>query len=111
MHVACRYYQFWCMQIWDSWTHSHFNGKLAMRAELQRSVAELIHDLQFLAGSQAIHLREVAAPVWQRGISATAILDAGTEAVAFGLCEALGALARNVGFDALGGLDVGFEAL
>jgi hypothetical protein len=92
-------------------TYCDFNGKLAMRAKLQRPVAELVDNLQFFARTQAVHFGEIAAPIGQRGIRATPILDAGAEAVAFGLCEALGALARDVGFDALGGLDVGFEAL
>jgi hypothetical protein len=111
MHVACHYSQLGVMCIWNPTAYSDFNGKLAMRAELQRPVAELVDNLQFLARTQAIHLGEIAAPIRQRGVCATPILDARAEAVAFGLCEALGALARDVGFDALGGLDVGFEAL
>lgn len=80
-----------------------------MRAQLHRTLTELVHNGHFLGDSQTVDLSIRHDRVW-RICSATA-LHTLTRAPIFGLLGALGALARDVGFDAFGGLDIGFEAL
>jgi hypothetical protein len=82
-----------------------------MRSELQCSLAELVYYRQLLVRRQAVHLLHIAAPIGKRGISATAIFDSRAYAIRLGLLCSLGALSRDICFDAFGGLEVGFQAL
>jgi hypothetical protein len=111
MHVACGLCQFSGFLGWDGHVYCDFDGELAMRAELQRPIAERVDNLQLFFGCQAIHLFHISAPIWQRGICAAPILDARADTITLGLLQALGALARDIRFDAFGSLDVGFQAL
>jgi hypothetical protein len=95
----------------DRNVYCDFDGELAMRSELQRPIAERVDNLQLFFGCQAIHLFHISASVWQGRICAASILDARADAITFGLLEALGALARDIRFDAFGSLYVSFQAL
>jgi hypothetical protein len=112
MHVACGLLLgFLAFLGQDLDAYCDFDGELAMRSELQRPIAERVYNLQLLFGCQAIHLFHISASIRQRSICAAPILDARADAITFGLLEALGALARDIRFDAFGSLDVGFQAL
>lgn len=112
MHVACRDdVSASCERRLRAWHYGDFNGELAVLAQGEGALAELVDNLELLVCGQAVHLLEVAASVWQRRVGAASVFYAGAQAVGIGLLQALGALTGDICLDAFAGLDVGFLAL